>query len=189
MEVERNRELPSNNSEGFDEAFINSAYKNNVRAYLIKLIITAGYESVSELKKYVCSKNNDNQNILDKVLIIMEEHGIISVNGDQITLKRKDTIKNKDLFSLKEYLSNSFSIAVNKTLDDHIKGEEVKKYETAKLLTFPADENVMAEVKQAYDELNDKLMKIMKKADEQNLSTDTIFQAGFVTSKITPEVF
>lgn len=189
MEVEINRDLPTSEGQGFDEAFVNSAYKNDVRAYLIKLVTTAGYTSLSELNNYVCSKNKDLEEILNKVLVLMQEFGIIALNGDDIILKRKTTIHNKDLNLLKQYLSNTFSLAVNKTLDDHINNDEIKKYETAKLLTFPADEQVMAEVKQAYDELNEKLVKIMDKADKRNLSTDSIFQAGFVTSKITPEVF
>lgn len=189
MEVEKhNTDLPTNNKiEGYDESFINKAYKNNIRAYIIQLVVTAGYDSKSELQKYVCSKNNDLEDILNKVLHLMEEFGVISINGDNISLKRKTPIFNKNLSLLKEYLSTMFDAAVNKTLDDHIKGEEIKKYETAKIMAFPADEKVMAEVKGAFDELNEKLLKIMK--DSENISSDSIFNAGFVTSKITPEVF
>lgn len=151
-------------------------------------VLVSGIDSVAALKEHL-KPVPEIAGLADELLVEMEKQGLISVDGDEISVKSRDINLGGDAKNLKRFLPRLLEIASKRVLMNAQEEGFERKKEGLHYFVLPGDEESANEARAAYREFRARMQAIKTKAIKEGRKGDSIRFVSVANASLVAEDF
>lgn len=151
-------------------------------------ILITGINSVAAIKQYFQSVP-DIQGIVEELLVQMERSDLLSITGDEITIKQRFVDIGGNVENLKRFLPRIFKLSADRILSDAAKGNHKSKKEALRYFVIPDDQETATEAQALYVEYKAKMLNLVAKAEKSGRKGEGVRLVGVLNCALVPEDF
>ena len=151
-------------------------------------ILVSGETSVSKIKTYF-KRAPEVLELVDGLLAQLESADLISVDGDNLSIKQRFIDIGGDVHNLKRFVPRLFKITSERILEDASEGMLKANREGLRYFVLPNDMATSIEASAIYQEYKTKMLALTDKVDREGRSADSIRLVGAFNCALQPEDF
>lgn len=151
-------------------------------------ILLTGVDSVDAIKSYF-KRAPGILGIVDELLAQMDSEGLVSVDGDKLTVSQRFLDLGGDVQNLRRFLPRLFKIAADRVLTDAVTGAQKQKRDGIRYWAIPNDTKSSLEAQAYYLEFKAKMSVLADRIVKEDRMAESVRLVGAFNCSLSPEDF